>query len=398
MSRAGLSGSTAPRRPPGEILAAQSITGAGRARLRDRCNTSPNLLFIRVPLPVAITTTSTGVAMGVAVDFLHSGVRLKALELLRLISLPCLSRLAACWRPGLRLAGVLAAALLLPACGVIKTAYNQAPELAYWYLDAYADFTGAQTLQVKAELTGLHAWHRRTQLPGYIELLQDAQRQVRGDINPTQACAILADMRRKWRAINEQAEPSVALLAASLDAGQLQHIERRFAKGNAEYREDFFETTPEAVRARRLKKAISRAEMLYGRLGDSQTALLGRMIDQSGFDAARAYAERLRRQQDALQTLRQLTSSPSAGRAASPAGDNVEKTDQSAQVVSGLMDRTLNSPDAPYRDYDEQLTADSCKSFAEFHNATSAAQRSKAAATLNNYETDLKALAGQSSH
>jgi Family of unknown function (DUF6279) len=301
-----------------------------------------------------------------------------------------LFRLTAYWHKSLRLVGLLAAALLLPGCGVIKIAYTQAPELAYRYLDHYADFTGAQTLQVKAELAGLHAWHRRTQLPGYVELLQDAQRQVRGDISAAQACAMFADIRRKWLAVNERAEPSVALLAASLDAGQLQHIERRFAKGNAEYRENFLEASPEAVRSRRLKKAISRAEMLYGRLDDSQTAWLGRMIEQSGFDAARAYAERLRRQQDALQTFGQLIGRPTR--------DNAEKTDKAAQAVKGLMERTISSPDASYRDYAEQLTAGGCQSFAEFHNATSAAQRSKAAATLNHYETDFKALAGPSSN
>ena len=288
-------------------------------------------------------------------------------------------------RAALGRAILLAVVVMLPACSTIKIAYNQAPELLYWYFDAYADFAGAQSPQVRAELTRLHAWHRQTQLPGYALLLQDAQRQVRGDVSPSQACVIFADVRSKLLVVYERAEPTVALLAASLDASQLQHMERRFAKGNAEYQGDFIDATPEAVRRQRLKKAISRAEMLYGRLDDRQTAMVGRMIDQSGFDAARSYAERLRRQRDALDTFRQLLAGPAA-----------DKTDRTVKAVNGLMERSVTSPDASYRDYAEKLTADNCKSFSELHNVTSAAQRNKAAAILNGYEKDLAALAGQS--
>ena len=343
--------------------------------------------FISRPLPAVRTTTSTGVAMASAVDFSDLGVRLKAFSAFQFIRRSCLSLLEAGFRNSLRLAGLLAVALLLPACSTVKLAYNQAPELAYWYLDAYADFTGTQSLQLKTELTRLHAWHRQTQLPGYVELLQDAQRQVRSDISPSQTCVIFFDARRKLLAINERAEASLALLAASLDARQLQHMERRFAKGNAEYRDDFLEARPEAVRTRRLDKAVSRAEMLYGRLDDRQTAMLGRMIDQSGFDAARTYAEWLRRQRDALDTFRRLIASPTAGAIASPV------VDKPAQAVSGLMERFISSPDAGYRAYADKLTTDGCKSFAEFHNATSAAQRNHAVAALSKYEKDLKTLA-----
>ena len=287
-------------------------------------------------------------------------------------------------RTGLRLTGLLALALLLSACSTVKIAYNQAPELLYWYFDAYADFSDAQSPQVKGDLNRLHDWHRHTQLPDYVVLLQGAQRQVRADISPPQACEVYADVRRKLLAVYQHAEPSVAVLAASLDAAQLQHMERRFAKGNAEFRADFVDGTPDAMRKRRLKKAVSRAEMLYGRLDDRQMAMLSRVIGQSGFDAARSYAERLRRQRDALDTFRALAATPAADRAG-----------KAAQAVKGLMERSAASPDPAYRDYAEALTTEGCKSYSELHNATSAAQRAKAVKVLEGYEKDLTELAGQ---
>jgi hypothetical protein len=291
----------------------------------------------------------------------------------------------------LRIISLLALAFLLPACSAIKIGYNQSPDLAYWYLDAYADFSDAQSLRLKADLGSLQAWHRQTQLPGYAALLQDLQRQIGGDMGPAQACVIFADVRRKLLAVVDQSEPAMTALAATLDASQLQQLERRFAKGNTEYRAEFLDAAPQKVRALRLEKAIRRAEMLYGRLDNQQTALLGRLLDQSVFDAPRAYAERLRRQRDVVQTLKQLVASRTAG--VSPA----VQTGPTRSALRGLLERSFTgSPDAAFRDYTEKLTADSCRMFAELHNTTSRAQRSKAVEVLSGYETDLRKLAAQS--
>ncbi|MES2361159.1 MAG: DUF6279 family lipoprotein [Pseudomonadota bacterium] len=283
-----------------------------------------------------------------------------------------------------RIISLLALASLLQACSAVKIVYNQAPDLAYWYLDGYVDFSEKQSLQVKEDLARLLAWHRQTQLPGYIDTLQKLQRQMPADMDAAQACEMFFDVRRKLLAVSTQAEPAVLALAGTLEAGQLAQMEHRFAKGNTDYREDFVEGTPKARRHKRYKQAVNRAEMLYGRLGDKQLGLIGQAIDQSRFDAALSYAERVRRQQDALQTLRTLAANRST------AADTPEKT---RDAMRALFERSLNSPDAVYRDYLEKLTQDNCKNFADLHNSTTPAQRLRAVETLNSYEQDLRTLA-----
>ena len=278
-----------------------------------------------------------------------------------------------------RIIGVLALACLLPACSAVKAVYNQAPELAFWYLDGYIDFNGAQSLQVKAELHKLQAWHRRTQLPAYVEVLQRLQRQMPADMAPKQACDMFAEVRSKLLAVSAQTEPTAAALAGTLSAGQMAHLERRFAKNNADYRDEFLDGTPQAQRKKRYQKAVKRAEMLYGSLGEQQLAVLGQIIDQSRFDAALAHTEWLRRQNDVLQTLRAL----SAG-----AGS----TDQALAAMRGLYQRSIESPDAGYTGYLKALGEDSCKGFSHLHNSTSAEQRKKAVETLKHYEEDLRSL------
>ena len=277
---------------------------------------------------------------------------------------------------------LLALASLVCACSAVKIAYNQAPDLAYWYLDGYLDFTGTQSLQVKGELNRLQSWHRQTQLPSYVELLQKLQQQMPSELDATLSCQIYGDARRKLMLVTEQALPAMATLAQTLDASQLEKMEQKFAKGNTDYREDFIEATPKASRNKRYKQAVSRAEMLYGRLEESQLNLIGQRIDQSHFDAKMFYGERLRRQKDTLQTLRSLL-----GSQAGP--------DKIRAGLRPLMGRTFDSPNTAYRQYLDQVTQDNCQMFSALHSSTSTAQRREAVKTLKAYEQDLAVLVAQ---
>ena len=292
------------------------------------------------------------------------------------------------WRRGhIRIISLLAALLLLPACSAVKLAYNQAPELAYWYLDGYVDFSDAQSLQVKADLAGLHAWHRQTQLPLYVDLLQTLQTQLPLDISPTQACSVFADVRQKAIDVTVQAEPAMTALASTLTPRQLDVLARKFAKDNVEWRSDYLDSTAKAARSKRVGQAVGRFELLYGSPSDAQRELIDKSVDQSRFDAAMSLGERLRRQRDTLQTLALLTAS-------SPA--DTDAFTKSRAVLRALLDRSVNAPNVLYRDYVGKLTQDGCKTFSDLHNSTTAGQRSKAVATLGGYAKDLKALATRS--
>lgn len=285
-------------------------------------------------------------------------------------------------RPHARIIGalvLLALAGVLQACSVMKLAYNQAPDLAYWYLDGHLDLTGEQSLRLKASLNQLQAWHRQTQLPAYITALQQLQQQIPSDITAAAACAVTADVRGKLATVAQQAEPLAAGLAVMLQPGQLRHMEQKFAKTNAEALEDAQDDSRKIRQSKRYRKALSRAEDLYGTLDEPQRAIIARRLEQSRFDARRLFAERQRRQRDTLQTLQPLVSSQ-----ASP--------EQARAALRGLIERTLKSPDAAQRTYLDELGQENCQSFAELHNSTTPAQRGKAMETLRRYEQDFRIL------
>ena len=281
-----------------------------------------------------------------------------------------------------RIISLLVLACLLQSCSAVKLAYNQAPDLAYWYLDGYVDFSSDQSLQIKDDLGKLQAWHRQTQLPSYIDTLQKLQQKIPLDVSALEACSIFSDVRRKVVVLIDQTQPAVVAMLDTLSGNQLDQMARKFDKVNAEFRSEYLQAAKPLNQSKRYKQAVSRAEMFYGRLDDEQLALVALQVEKSRFNPTLAYAERQRRQQDTLQTLRTLSK-------------NEATTDQKRQAVRGLYERALASPNPNYNGYVDALTQESCKNFADLHNSTTASQRRKAAAVLLGYEQDVKTLSAQ---
>ena len=204
----------------------------------------------------------------------------------------------------------LALALGLAGCSTIKLAYNNLPELAYWWLDGYLDFESSQTARVRDELDRLLAWHRRSELPQWIALLQKAQALAPNDTTPAQACELAEAMRVRLLALAEQAEPATAGLALTLTPAQLDHMQQKYAKLNAEYRSDWLDKSREAQQTRRYEQWLDRTEDFYGPLDDTQKKAMRQMMAESVFSAPLFDAERKRRQGVLLAGLRGLAATP----------------------------------------------------------------------------------------
>jgi hypothetical protein len=298
----------------------------------------------------------------------------------------------------LRIISLAMLIISVQGCSTVRLAYNQAPLAAYWYLDDYVDFSEEQKPAVKAALNELHHWHRQTQLPAYIETLQKMQRQMTEPLTPSRACEFYQEVQERLMmslegAVRLDQTPAASFnlqKLATLDRNQLLNMERKFAKSNVKYREDYLSGSPRQVAEKRFEQAVSRTESLYGKLDERQQALLQTRLEQSGFDPEMAYAERLRRQQDILQALRSLASPGAVGSAAmTPAA---AKTVAAGPALEGVFSRAVFSPDISFREHARRIRMQNCQTFADVHNSTTPAQRQKALAKLQGYEQDLRAL------
>jgi hypothetical protein len=283
-------------------------------------------------------------------------------------------------RPSIIAALWLALLFVLPGCSsLLKFGYSQASLLGYRWLDSYVDFDEAQAARVRAALDDAMTWHRRSELPGYVELLVRAEGEATGDTTPEQMCAWGRELRSRIDPVLQYLAPTIAEVALTLTPTQIAHIEKRYAESNDEWRDEHWQSDPRKRQRAAVKREIERAEFLYGRLDEAQRELVARAVAASPYDAELAFGERQKRQQDMLALARRLREG-GIGR------------DDAVTQVRVYLQRLDHSPREGYRAYAERLAAHNCRFASELHNATSAAQRQAAVQQLKGYESDLRAL------
>ncbi len=290
---------------------------------------------------------------------------------------------AATWGRALRrVALLLAATALLTGCSAVRIAYNQAPDIVYWWLDGYVDLNDAQTLRAREGLGSWFAWHRRSELPQYAALLARAREQVPNPVTVEQACGWFDEVNARADAAIEHALPPLADVMRTLSEPQLAHLEHKYADSNEELADRFLQRKPDKRRKAQLERAVDRIEMVYGGLDDAQLERIAQLALDTPFDPERWLAERRARQQDVLQTLRRL----SAEQASVP---------QAEAALRGLIQRIRVSPQADYRDYQLRLVRFNCGFAAQVHNLTTPQQRATAAKRFKGWEDDARTLAAQ---
>lgn len=274
---------------------------------------------------------------------------------------------------------ILPLAVSIISCSLVKTAYNNAPALVAWRLDDYFDFNEAQKAKLKPALHELHAWHRKNELPRYVSLLNEIHDDLNHDVSADTACQRIESIKSHVHTLQTQITPIIVDVAATLSDKQLQHLQKRLEKRNREWKEEWWQDTPEEQREVRLEKSIEFAEKVYGDLNEKQINLLKQVIAKSDIDPAIIYAEILRRDEDTLTILKGLRN---------PATSTEEKS----QLVHAGFERLQTSPNPVYQVYIDKLTQQTCETIASLHASTTAKQRQHAQQWVDDYKTQFTQL------
>lgn len=269
--------------------------------------------------------------------------------------------------------------LLLAGCSAVRTGYNNAPTLLYWWLDGYVDFTDAQEQTVRSSLAELHRWHRREELPAYAELLARLQQAADAPVTPEQACSYTAQVRAHLQRLVTQSVDGLARVAPTLRAEQLRHLDLQLEKNNQKWREQWLDGSASELLERRLERTVERFENFYGRLSDAQKSLLRQRLVASGFDPRQAWSDRLQRQEDMLRVLQEHRGE--------------ERPAHVKAEMLALLQRSLEPQDAGARARLERMWQEGCQTLAALHNSASVEQRRRMLEKLRGYETDFRALA-----
>jgi len=271
-------------------------------------------------------------------------------------------------------------AISINSCSLVKTAYNNAPEAIHWWLDDYFDFTESQNKKLKPALHALHDWHRQTQLPLYVQMLQKIQSHLsKEEIESGTVCETMKSMQVLLHSIQLEASATILEIAPLLSDKQLSHFQKRLQKRTAKWKSEWLQETQEEQIEARLEKTIDYAEKIYGNLNKTQKNMLKQKLLASNFKAEISYTEILRRNKDVLQIVTSLKQ------------ENLDHEQKQTLVKQGF-ERLRNSSDLAYQNYANQVRQNTCEMIADLHATTDLKQKQHAQAWLERYITAFESL------
>ncbi len=201
------------------------------------------------------------------------------------------------------LAGI---ALLAAACSQLQLGYNNADTAIAWSLDSYLDLDDGQERLAAERIAELHRWHRATQLAGYAQLLDDAQKKVGGPITAADVLGFNAGIRRALAAIGEQAAPDLAALTLTLRPEQIERLAERLARDTSRERRELVRFAGPASLEQRVDAYVERTEDWFGSVSAAQREMIRASLERRP-DAQEAWmAERERRQHELVSVLARI--------------------------------------------------------------------------------------------
>lgn len=200
---------------------------------------------------------------------------------------------------------IIAGALLLQGCTLLGIAYNNMHHLIVWRADGYLDLSREQKKELRKRLVDYLAWHRREELPLYIALLQDMQKQISKGITAEGWHRIVGDFEAGHARLLEQMGRDVAELMTSLAPDQIAHLGRKMTDENLAL-EDKLASSAQSRNEERLRRLQDWLKNLYGPFTPRQVSAVERIYTHTaGLQDPLLYRLERRRQsqQDLLELL-----------------------------------------------------------------------------------------------
>ncbi|WP_141734278.1 DUF6279 family lipoprotein [Oligoflexus tunisiensis] len=191
------------------------------------------------------------------------------------------------WRfPRKILAGFILPILILSGCAYKRMIFNNLDWLVVYQMDSYLDLTDAQEKSIKIPVHDTVNWLKAERLPAITELLRDVQKAVEAGRIDAKTYESWVARVNVWRAeITERVTPPLALLLKQLDAGQIEHLEKKLNKSDRhlvkllEHNDKEF---PEEF-ADHVDDAASKYKFWFGKLRKDQKVLL---VEKLGWNRA----------------------------------------------------------------------------------------------------------------
>lgn len=283
---------------------------------------------------------------------------------------------------GFRLLRSAAVALLAltAACSTLKLGYNNADTLLAFALDSYFDLDDEQEQLARERARTLLAWHRSTQLRGYVELIEAVGRRIDERIGADDVLGYYAEMNRRLLAIGERAAPDLAALALTLTPAQIAHFADKLAQDNAKARRELVRNAARDPLQGRVKRNLERVQDWFGAVTAEQERLIRASVARHGDGHRWWLDERERRQRELIALLARIqTERP--------------PVQQAARWFQQYFAALVEPDEAPRRAELQRFRRANADLIAQLVNTASPAQKAALLKKLRGYADDFTTLA-----
>jgi hypothetical protein len=152
--------------------------------------------------------------------------------------------------------------------------YNRLDRVVSWYVNGMVSLDEAQDRQLHDSVRRTLEWHRHSELPRYIRMLEEMAEESAAPISATRLEQRYRQVAGFMDTFIVHANPEVASLLRTLDADQLDELEQSLREDAEDLWDDFGGETPELRRKRRSKTTVKAIQRFTGRLTSEQRTLV----------------------------------------------------------------------------------------------------------------------------
>lgn len=275
-------------------------------------------------------------------------------------------------KSALKLTLAFAAAWLLGGCTALRLAYDNADTYLLFRAKSYLDLDAKGSDELDERIDEFFAWHRRTALPQYARLSEEAAKRVTRGLSRDDLVwgydSLVAHARQSLRFAAERVAP----LLDRLTPQQVAHMEKRFAEDNRKFAREYLRGSEAERRKRRAKRLEERLEDWVGNLSSVQTEKVRQFSERTPlYDEVRA-KDRQRMQAEFVDMIRKR------------------------ETQKRLPDWIANwegGRDPAHAAASERFRQEYLALLLEIDKTLTPGQRNRAAATLRRYAEDFRVLA-----
>lgn len=163
--------------------------------------------------------------------------------------------------------------LLLGACST-KMAYNYLDWILEWYVGDLVSLTDDQEWQFRNALARQLDWHRKKQLPLYVESLDDLRNAIDNGLTVEALQRIYSEQENGLNELIKQITPTLSELLATLSDSQVKQLLKNLEEQNQDLEDEYVKKPSDELVAQRAERMVDRAENWVGTLTESQSQLI----------------------------------------------------------------------------------------------------------------------------